>query len=281
MERVIGAPGLVPAARRVSAVIPNFNRRQTLAAAIGSALRQSHSLHELVVVDDGSTDGSWEDLQALAAADHPVRILVHRQPNAGTSAARNAGIRLASGDFIAFLDSDDTWHEEKIARQLAVFDAHPRLALVGCVTQGMAVFRGQHLVPIEIDNLLFRNYLLTPGVMVRREVLESAGGFADDMRRCEDYDLWLRIASTHSCALLNEVLMDCGGDKRSFGQSGLSADLWAMQAGELEAFRRWRARGGPAVKYLCALAILWLRFARRVAIVALDSVRRGTSGSAG
>jgi glycosyltransferase involved in cell wall biosynthesis len=264
--------------RRVSAVIPTFNRRRSLRAAVESALSQSHRLHELIIVDDGSTDGSWEELQALAAAAHPVRVLVHRQPNAGPSAARNAGIRLASGNFIAFLDSDDTWHEEKTARQLAAFDADPRLALVGCVTKDMAVFRGRRLVPIGIDDLLFRNYLLTPGVIARREVVEGAGGFADDMRCCEDYELWLRIASAHPCALLNEVLMDCGGGKRSFGQSGLSADLWAMLAGELEAFRRWRSRGGPLAKYLWALAILWLRFARRAAIAAFEWVRRRGAG---
>jgi glycosyltransferase involved in cell wall biosynthesis len=253
-------------ARRVSAIIPTYNRRREISLAIASALRQTEPLHEIVVVDDGSTDGTWVDLSVLAQRTVAPRIVLHRQPNAGPSAARNAGARLASGDFIAFLDSDDTWHEEKTARQLALFDADPELALVGCVPRGMNVFPQKSIVPIGIDRLLFRNYFLTPGVMVRRQVLAAAGGFAEDMRRCEDYELWLRIASSHRCVLLNEALMSCGEGKRSFGESGLSADLWAMQAGELDAFRRWHKRGGSGARYFYALALCWLRFVRRAAL---------------
>lgn len=255
-----------PGERRVSAIIPTYNRRRELSLAIASALRQTERLHEVVVVDDGSTDGTWGDLVTLAEGTPAPRIVLHRQSNAGPSAARNAGARLASGEFIAFLDSDDTWHEEKTARQLALFDADPGLALVGCVPEGMNVFPQKRIVPIGIGRLLFRNYFLTPGVIVRREALGAAGGFAEDMRRCEDYELWLRIASSHRCALLNEVLMTCGGGKRSFGESGLSADIWAMRAGELEAFRRWRRQGGSTVQYLYALTVSMLRFGRRAAI---------------
>jgi glycosyltransferase involved in cell wall biosynthesis len=254
----------------VAAVIPTHNRRHEVSAAIASALRQTRSLHEIVVVDDGSSDGTWEDLRRLASGARAPRIVVHRQGNAGPAAARNAGVRLATADFIAFLDSDDTWHEDKTARQLAVFAARPELALVGCVDQDMKVFRGQRLVPIGIERELFRNYFLTPGVMLRREVFAAVGGFAEDMRRGEDLELWLRIVSRHRCALLNEVLMHCGGGKRSFGESGLSADLWAMRRGEIEAFRRWRRGGGSAGKYCYALAVFWLRFARRLAISALS-----------
>jgi glycosyltransferase involved in cell wall biosynthesis len=262
----------------VSVVIPAYNRRAPLAAAIASALGQTSPLHELIVIDDGSSDGTWEDLQALAAVTKPTRIIVQRQQNAGPSAARNAGARLATGEFIAFLDSDDTWHEEKTARQLAVFESQPDIALVGCVDQGMGVFPGKRIVPIGIDRLLYRNYFLTPGVMVRRKAFAAIGGFAEDMNRCEDLDLWLRIATAHRCVLLNEVLMTCDGGKRSFGQSGLSADLRAMQSGELQALRRWHERDGSTPKYLYALVLCWLRFARRVAIVAADSLRGRRDG---
>ncbi len=258
-------------ARRVSAIIPTYNRRREVSLAIASALRQTLRLDEIVVIDDGSDDGTWEDLQALAKETHSPRVIVRRQHNAGPSAARNAGARLATGEFIAFLDSDDTWHEEKTARQLALFEADPELALVGCVAGGMNVFPGKRMVAISIERLLFRNYFLTPGVIVKRQVLAVVGGFAEDMRRCEDYELWLRIASGHRCALLNDVLMICGDGKRSFGARGLSADSWAMQAGELEAFRRWRKQGGSAAKYLYALAVCRLRFARRAAIRAFSA----------
>jgi glycosyltransferase involved in cell wall biosynthesis len=253
---------------RVSAVIPTFNRRREVAAAIASAQAQTRPLHEIIVVDDGSTDGTWEALQALASAAAAPRIVLHRQANAGPSAARNAGVRLAEGEFIAFLDSDDAWHAEKTARQLALFDESPSLALVGCPIQAAGVFRGRRLVDIGIERLLFRNYFPTPGVMVRREVLVALGGFSEDMRLCEDYELWLRVAARYPCLLLNEELITCGGGKHPFGDSGLSASLWANQLAELEAFRRWRRGGGSLGRYAYALAICWLRFARRALIVA-------------
>jgi glycosyltransferase involved in cell wall biosynthesis len=261
-------------APRVSALIPTCNRRGEISLAIASALRQTKRLHEIVIVDDGSTDGTWEDLLALAHGTAVPRIVLHRQSNAGPAAARNAGARLATGEFIAFLDSDDVWHEEKTARQLALFDADPDLALVGCAAEILRVFPGQRVIPIGIDRLLFRNYLLTPGVVVKRSVLEAMGGFAEDMRRCEDLDLWLRIAPTHRCVLLNEVLLTCGGGKQPFGESGLSADLWASGASELDALRRWRQRGGSTMKYACAMVIFWLRFIRRVALSGIHRAAR-------
>jgi glycosyltransferase involved in cell wall biosynthesis len=261
-------------APRVSALIPTCNRRRELSLAIASALRQTERLHEIVVVDDGSTDGTWEDLLALAQGTPVPRIVLHRQSNAGPAAARNAGARLATGEFIAFLDSDDTWHAEKTARQLALFDADPDLALVGCAAEILRVFPGRRVIPISIDRLLFRNYLLTPGVVVKRSVLDAVGGFAEDMRRCEDLDLWLRIAPAHRCALLNEVLMTCGGGKQPFGESGLSGNLWGTGASELEALHRWRQRGGSAAKYACAVMIFGLRFVRRAAIAGIHRLMR-------
>jgi glycosyltransferase involved in cell wall biosynthesis len=253
---------------RVSAVIPTFNRRRELAAAIASVLAQTRPVDEIIVVDDGSTDGTWETLQALSRDVQRPRIVLHRQENKGPSAARNAGVRLATGELIAFLDSDDTWLPEKTARQLELFAARPQLGLIGIPIQDAGVFRGRRLVEIGIERLLFRNYFPTPGVMLRREVLAAVGGFAEDMRLCEDYELWLRIAARHPCLLLNEELIHCGGGKHPFGESGLSANLWANQRAELEAFRRWRRAGGSLGRYVYALAICWLRFLRRVLIVA-------------
>jgi glycosyltransferase involved in cell wall biosynthesis len=254
---------------RVSAVIPTFQRRELVLAAIASVLAQTRPVEEIIVVDDGSTDGSWEALEALAREIRQPRITLHRQANAGPAAARNAGVRLASGELIAFLDSDDTWKPEKTARQLAVFEERPELGLVGCPIQGAGLFPGRARVDIDVDRLLFRCYFSTPGVIVRREVLAAVGGFAEDMRLAEDYELWLRIASRYPCLLLNEDLIHCGGGKHPFGESGLSADLWGSQAAELEAFRRWRRRGGSLGRYAYALVVCWLRFFRRVLIVAL------------
>ena len=265
----------VPPRMSVSCVIPSWNRRRDVLVAVTSATRQTAGVAELIIVDDGSSDGTWEELQRLAARTDTLSVSLLRQQNRGSAAARNAGIRIARGDFVAFLDSDDAWKPEKIERQLAVFEANPDLALVGCAADEVRFLGAARLVRISIERLLMRNYFLTPGVVVRREVLERVGGFREDMRHCEDYELWLRIATEFPCALLNEPLMSIGHGKPTFGHSGLSADLWAMQQGEIAAFRHWRAaRRGRTLWYVLAVAVSLLRFGRRAAISALRRVYR-------
>jgi glycosyltransferase involved in cell wall biosynthesis len=252
--------------RSVSCVMPTWNRQRDVIVAAASVIGQTDGVAELIIVDDGSSDGTWEELEALAARTERLSVRLVRQQNRGPAAARNAGVRIARGEFVAFLDSDDAWRPDKIARQLAVFEANPELVLVGCAADEVRFFGGRRLIGIGIGRLLIRNYLLTPGVVVRRDVLERVGGFREDMRHCEDYELWLRIATEFPCALLNEPLMSIGHGKPTFGHSGLSRDVWAMQRGELAAFRNWRvARPRRNTWYLLAVAVSWLRFGRRLA----------------
>jgi len=225
----------------VSCIIPTYNRRDWLVEAIASVRGQTAPVAEVVVVDDGSSDGTQETLDTLrgSAADAPLVVL--RQDNRGPAAARNAGLRIATGDLVAFLDDDDVWLPQKMARQLAVLMRDPGLALLGCATDTLSLPGGPRVFPVGERRLLFRNWFLTPGVVARRDVLVALGGFPEDMRVCEDYALWLRVAARHRCAFLNEVLVECGHGKPGFGDSGLSADLAALHAGECEAIRRWRA----------------------------------------
>lgn len=248
----------------VSVVIPTWNRRAVLPAAIESARCQTLPALEIIVVDDGSDDGSWDLLQALATSEGAPPLRVFSQPNRGPAAARNFGVAQARGEFIAFLDSDDRWHSDKLGRQMALFAQRPELALVGCAAANLRTGRSDDVVAIGERDLLYRNWFLTPGVVVRRDVLTGMGGFAEDLRRCEDYDLWLRIAAARPCALLDQVLITCGEGKPGFGHSGLSADLDALREAESTVFLRWRRRRNPA-SWLTALVILgaWLRHWRR------------------
>lgn len=242
---------------KVSVVIPTFNRKAQLALALASAISQTVKPYEIVVVDDGSTDDTPEMLNEFARLHADMRILIIRQENRGPSSARNSGIKAASGYFIAFLDDDDIWHPEKLERQLAILDAVPELALLGCATDTLKLAKGLRLVNVGEWSLLFRNWFITPGVVARRDILMASGGFPEDMHHCEDYALWLRVASGHKCAFLNEVLVSCGHGKPGFGHGGLSADLGALYAGELEALARWgkqRNAGMAIAKLVAALA---------------------------
>jgi glycosyltransferase involved in cell wall biosynthesis len=180
----------------VSVVIPCFNQGGFLDEAIESALAQTYPHFELIVVDDGSTDNTAE-----VASRHPGVRLVG-QGNQGLSAARNAGLRASSGDFVVFLDADDRLKPEALEIGLATIRAHPQCSFVSGQVEltnhdGSMMRAGQHRV---IDRAHYRmllqgNDILSGAtVMYRRQVFDVVEGFDPDLPACEDYDLALRIA---------------------------------------------------------------------------------------
>lgn len=197
---------------RLSAIIPAYNCARYLAEAIASALAQDSVDLEVVVVDDGSTD----DTQSILAS-FGDRIRTLRQENRGLPAARNTGILASRGELIAFLDADDTWERDKSRKQLAYLEANPACGLVFC-----DVFRmdesGRRIAPVLgdkakevptgrcLERLFLGNFVLVPGVVVRRDVLERAGPFDESLRSVEDYDMWLRIAAIAEVGIVPEPL---------------------------------------------------------------------------
>jgi glycosyltransferase involved in cell wall biosynthesis len=184
------------AAPRVSVVVPTCNRAWCLAEALESVLAQGLTGVELIVVDDGSTDGTP---QLLAGYGESIRVL--RQENRGVSAARNAGIAAARSGLIAFLDSDDLWLPGKLRTQLDFFAERPE-ALI-CQTEELWVKHGRRVNPgrrhRKRGGMIFEPSLelclVSPSaVMMRRELFERIGRFDEALPACEDYDLWLRVS---------------------------------------------------------------------------------------
>ena len=183
-------------ASRVSVVIPCFNGARYLGEAIDSALAQTHPDVEVIVVDDGSTDGT-----PAVVSGYGDRLRCVRQPNRGLAGARNAGIRHARGPYVAFLDHDDRFLPDKLARQAAVLDARPDAGLVYCGWHFIDA-DGARLPPTGWDvregdvtvDLLRGNIMHPATVVVRRTALDAAGGFDEGRTGLEDWDLWLRMA---------------------------------------------------------------------------------------
>ena len=184
---------------RVSAVVPAYNRAVYLREAIDSALAQGFEGLEVVVVDDGSTDATPEILRGYGD-----RIRVHRQENAGQSAAVNRGVDLARGEFVAFLDSDDAWLPGKIARAVALLDAEPAAALLYAAVEmmdgdGRAIPdpRPPRRTPsgAVLASLLEENFVRTPTAVFRRKAFLEAGGYDPALRCVNDWDMWLRLAT--------------------------------------------------------------------------------------
>jgi glycosyltransferase involved in cell wall biosynthesis len=225
----------------ISVVIPTYNRGHLVGEAVASVLAQTVPLLEVIVVDDGSTDDTFDRLRP-----YMPQIIYCRQENQGVSAARNLGIREAHGEFIAFLDSDDVWHPRKLELQLQVFGEQPDLGLLGTGAMEWPVRsfpeiaedpRG-HLTFVTWSQLAVRNRLGTSSVMIRSDLVRRVGGFDPVLKGPEDRDLWLRLADQSTVAILELPLVGWG---RTAGN--LSADVEKCQAGMLRTLRKLDERG--------------------------------------
>ena len=199
---------------RVSIVIPTFNRETSVMAAVESVLRQTFTDFEVVVVDDGSTDGTAARIAAIADA----RVRYVHQTNAGVSAARNLGVRVARGDILSFLDSDDLWMPDKLAHEVAFLDARPD---AGAVFSDLVKYDGDRVVPsfmraspvfagmlalrLRDASVVFEQRemllcllqevpILPSAFTLRRVAFVAAGGFDETWRAWEDWEFFLRLA---------------------------------------------------------------------------------------
>ncbi|MGJ4804120.1 glycosyltransferase [Luteimonas sp. SDU82] len=207
-----------------SVIIPTWNRRDMVARAIDSVLAQTRPVEEIIVVDDGSTDGTGEFL----AQRYAERITLLAQANAGVSAARNMGLAAARGRYLALLDSDDVWLPEKTERQVAFLEANPGIGMVLCDVYRVGadgglidVFERRRQIPEDGPALqwVLRDPALAPlSALMRREVYEDVGGFDTALRTAEDLDFHLRVAARWGIGVVPEPLA-----RALRGHDGLSA----------------------------------------------------------
>jgi GT2 family glycosyltransferase len=201
-----------PPAPKVSVIIPAYRAADLLGIAIGSVARQTFRDLEVIVVDDASPDDTEAVARRLLAEHGLVHTVVRQAANSGPSAARNRGVALARGEYVAFLDADDEWLPEKLARQVALMDADPAMTLCGCQADWVDI-NGNLIRPLyenlpdRLDDgwkLLFWNcYVATPCAMARRQDLGIAP-FDTKLRVGEDRDLWIRLASNGRVGLVPE-----------------------------------------------------------------------------
>lgn len=202
----------------ISVVMPTFNRRQFIREAVDSILGQTYGNVEVVIMDDGSTDGTKGLIDEVYGRDSRVRYF--SQQNCGQAVARNKALALARGNYIAFLDSDDVWEPEKLAKQMPLFLSDPEVQLVhsGCSminTQGAVI---QVYVPPRqpgvncgdvFEQVMEMNRMACMTVVVRRAILEKAGGFDEDRSLdayAVDWELWMRLSLSSKVDYVAEAL---------------------------------------------------------------------------
>lgn len=256
----------------ISVVIPTKDRRAFAVEAVRSVLAQTVQELELVVVDDGSTDGTAD---CLSRAFPDARLRIVRQGNLGVSAARNRGARETGGPWLAFLDSDDLWLPQKLERQLDAMKSPEPLG--ACYTEEVWYRDGRWANPRNVhakhDGWIFPHCLplciVSPSsILLRRRVFDELGGFDESFPACEDYELWLRLTARHPVRLLRERLII----KRNGHPGQLSQAHWG-----LDRFRV-RALWGVALDHEVPndyrrLALETL--ARKAEIVAQGAEKRG------
>lgn len=189
-------------APRVSVITPTYNRAKFLGLAIESVLGQTYPSLEHIVIDDGSTDDTGAVIDRYKA---DARLRFARQSNSGQAVARNVGLRMARGEFICFLDSDNLWKLDKLERQVRLLDENPRVDIVygdldtideeGTIdasAKQMKRYSGRITKHLLIDNFVSFNT-----AMVRRRCFDEMGGLNESVRAGDDYDLWLRFSAKY------------------------------------------------------------------------------------
>ncbi len=225
-----------------SVIIPAYNAETTLRSTVASVLRQSETDFEIIIIDDGSSDGTL--LAMLDAGCQDLRVRVVSQSNAGVSAARNYGASLARGEFLAFLDADDQWHSRKLAEHLALHsdDAglHASFAAVAfCPDQPGKLVGGRSVSSLQsrdyrLSDIIVENAVCTTSnLVIRRDVFERTGGFDETLRYAEDQEFLARfVAQNYRLKGIPRPLV-----RYRMSDDGLSCDFDAMLSG-------WQAFAG-------------------------------------
>lgn len=221
-----------------SVIIPAYNREDTIGGAVESALVQTYGELEVIVVDDGSTDGT---VRALERFGDRIRVIC--QQNAGPSAARNRGVAASNGEIVGFLDSDDHWLPDKIAKQVALMErAGPGMcccvcnatvkgvggAVIGNTFDSAGIHFGfeQGVWTNPQDVLSTRFLLFNQVVAIRREAFDRIGGFNEDLRLLEDYELALRLSAAGPWGVIRDPLVIKFNDTNGIGVECMMNREW-------------------------------------------------------
>ena len=221
---------------RVSVVIPTYNRLPKVREAISSVLKQTYQDFELWVVDDGSTDGTGEALMVFGD-----RIKYVSQANRGVSSARNLGLRVSRGKYVAFLDSDDLWQPDKLEIQVGCMEVNPQFPL--CYSDEIWIRKGVRVNPkkkhAKYSGWIFEKCLplciISPSsALMKRTLFEEIGGFDESLPVCEDYDFWLRVTCRYPVLFIDKKLIV----KRGGHPDQLSTRSWGNDRYRVMALER-------------------------------------------
>lgn len=257
---------------KLSVIIPVYNSQETIVESVDSVVRECVSnpySWELILVDDGSADNSAElvtDYIERSAVGGQIRFI--RQTNGGAAVARNTGLRIAKGEFIAFNDSDDKWLEGKLALQISYLTEHTDVMMVAGIfgSDNMSSLKTiNEPTVITIKDQVLKNYFSPPTTIIRSSILKESGLFNEKMRYAEEGYFFNNITYYGKAVLLNKCVTEPLTPKERWGDNGLSGNLVKMEQGELyNIYSAYRFKYISLLMYIFATCFSIAKFVRRL-----------------
>ncbi|MFN4151216.1 MAG: glycosyltransferase family 2 protein [Candidatus Sericytochromatia bacterium] len=222
----------------ISVVIPTYNRSNYLIEALNSVINQTYKNIEIIIVDDGSKDNTKEIVNNYIELNKIKNIKYYYKDNGGVATARNFGIQKSEGIFISFLDSDDLWKEDKLLKQIKLFN-DPK---IGLVHSHYSILKEDNQLITNIpekeekfngnmySNMKIHNLVGTSTVVIRKECIDKVGFFEGEYSPAEDYDLWLRISKEYDFGYISESLVYY----REFSSENISRNLTKLENGVIK-----------------------------------------------
>lgn len=200
----------------IDVIVPLFNDSKNIRFAIDSLLGQTQPISAIIIVDDGSTDGSAEMVEKLYSSDSKIKLV--RSQHRGISGARNAGLKFANSEFIGFLDSDDIWDRDKLRLQIQAFQNRPNLGAIYCkysiIDNSGALRPERWVMDPKLEGNIFNSLLAgnqisgsASAVLVRKKYLDLVGDFDESLRFCEDWDMWIRLSRVCTFSFVDRDLV--------------------------------------------------------------------------
>ena len=265
----------------ISIIIPVYNSEITIKRCIESVILSLEKVtkdYEVICIDDGSTDNSLKILKEIASYN-PKIIIVH-QENSGAATARNKGLELAKGEFVAFNDSDDEWLEDHFEILLNVFKEHPE---IDCISGNHEIEKqktqfikkiNKDLYRTSIKSQLLKNYFSPPNSMLKHTILEKGITFSSGMRYAEEGFFFNWIAKDYNACFYNKKVSQSILHKQRFGESGLSGNLKEMEKGELFNIKYAYKNFGISLPfYIFAKCFSIAKYIRRIVIVKIRKIK--------
>jgi glycosyltransferase involved in cell wall biosynthesis len=263
---------------KVSVIIPYYNSEMTIIRAVDSVTNQTYKDFGIILIDDGSTDESHRLIDNYINNHAKFKFVHIYEENSGPSRARNIGVIRAKGEYIAFLDSDDSWHKNKLEIQMKFLENNKDIAILGCdhniLIDNLSIKKSKDtetFIKVNFYKRLFRNYFSTPSVVIKKEVFDELGGFNESQSYAEDTLLFIRVFRKYNGGKIEKPLVNLY--KEEYGATGLSSNLKESEKWELHNFKILRQENKfndkkinlPLYAIICLFSLL--KYLRRLAIV--------------